>query len=842
MKNKIFKLSSLCLSLIILMSSFSFVFSFEAFADTQKLPDFVDNSQSPFFPEIGNQSDLGACVSWGQTYYQFTYMMNRSMGVPTTAENTFSPSFNFNIINGGRGTGAWDKDGYNTMKEIGSVPLSTVPYNTKEWNNWFATEQVWKEAMRYRIKDYTYLKDIGMENSAITSPDDTDLLNIKTLLAQGEVLGVTTPIYSWDVERIKAHPDVPENDKYVDEYIVRLCDKSGQGHRLPLVGYNDNIWTDVNDNGSVDSGEMGAFKVANSWGTERHNKGFMWISYDALNMTSCVKDCPVSGNYRPECLYDFVSIEVIPFDTDADLYLRYTLNTADRSQGKVYATATDENGKEYTLEVGPKRMHGMTFNKFSYDGTTNANDGTMVFALSNIVPDITSENLHKYTWSIKFEDTNADSKPFTVKNMEIVDENTGRISKPSNTYPFTLDGSSRTVSFPAFEEYVSETTAQVITTAVPVTTEQITTQPVTTTETQVITTTVPVTSTVTNTTEIPTTVQTDPVETTTEQSTTAQPTEITTVPTSTETEPVTTAVPATTSSIPETTAEVTTASKVYEEFFYGDANNDGAIKINDATIIQKFIAQLVDKSKLNLVNSDCNADEKVNVKDATCIQKYLAKLENFGRVGEKLFVEITVPTESHQITTTEMITTPSSSEVVTTEIITDPTESTVFETSVLTDPTEATTIPVTTTKPATQDTTTQEIITTTTRPVTTAVVTEAPTTTVVVTEASTTVTEPKPVINQVTFTNSYNWSGTISCYYWSDDNQTMTSWPGVPMNNAGLNDFGETIYTLDIPENATYVIFTNGTLQTVDIPYSGGKVKFYPEGADSDGKYTVQNW
>jgi hypothetical protein len=78
----------------------------------------------------------------------------------------------------------------------------------------------------------------------------------------------------------------------------------------------------------------------------------------------------------------------------------------------------------------------------------------MVFALSNIVPDITSETLHQYTWSIKFEDTNADGKVFTVKNMEIVDDSTGRFSKPANTYPFKLDGSSKIVEFPVFEEYV----------------------------------------------------------------------------------------------------------------------------------------------------------------------------------------------------------------------------------------------------------------------------------------------------------------------------------------------------------------------------------------------------
>lgn len=37
---------------------------------------------------------------------------------------------------------------------------------------------------------------------------------------------------------------------------------------MTLVGYNDNIWVDINGNGIVDNGEKGAFKIANSWGND----------------------------------------------------------------------------------------------------------------------------------------------------------------------------------------------------------------------------------------------------------------------------------------------------------------------------------------------------------------------------------------------------------------------------------------------------------------------------------------------------------------------------------------------------------------------------------------------
>ncbi len=117
----------------------------------------------------------------------------------------------------------------------------------------------------------------------------------------------------------------------------------------------------------------------------------------------------------------------------------------------MYITA--KKGDEvYTYEAGPKRIFGMNNSKFSYDGTTNSNDGTMLYALDNVVPDVTPDNVHEYEWSIEFKDTKADSKVFTVKNCEIVDEKNNRVVKPQGVFPFVLDESSKTVVYPKLEE------------------------------------------------------------------------------------------------------------------------------------------------------------------------------------------------------------------------------------------------------------------------------------------------------------------------------------------------------------------------------------------------------
>ncbi len=59
---------------------------------------------------------------------------------------------------------------------------------------------------------------------------------------------------------------------------------------MTIVGYNDNIWIDINSNGKVDDGEKGAFKIANSHGPDYANNGFVWMAYDALNKKSSVLD------------------------------------------------------------------------------------------------------------------------------------------------------------------------------------------------------------------------------------------------------------------------------------------------------------------------------------------------------------------------------------------------------------------------------------------------------------------------------------------------------------------------------------------------------------------------
>ena len=92
----------------------------------------------------------------------------------------------------------------------------------------------------------------------------------------------------------------------------------------------------------------------------------------------------------------------------------------------------------------------------------------------------------------------------------------------------------------------------------------------------------------------------------------------------------------------------------------------------------------------------------------------------------------------------------------------------------------------------------------------------------------------------ITFTNNRNW-GNVNCYYWSEADTTMTAWPGTQMTYSTTNDFGEKIYTIEIPSSVDHIIFNDGSgSQTVDITVTGS-AKYYISGG-SGSACTVGTW
>lgn len=91
----------------------------------------------------------------------------------------------------------------------------------------------------------------------------------------------------------------------------------------------------------------------------------------------------------------------------------------------------------------------------------------------------------------------------------------------------------------------------------------------------------------------------------------------------------------------------------------------------------------------------------------------------------------------------------------------------------------------------------------------------------------------------VYFTNALDWDGQIYCYYYSDlSGYQPYSWPGQAMTASGKTADQKDIYSINVPREANYIIFTNNTVQTEKIPFNGSKSNFYAiEEVNEKGRY-----
>ena len=94
----------------------------------------------------------------------------------------------------------------------------------------------------------------------------------------------------------------------------------------------------------------------------------------------------------------------------------------------------------------------------------------------------------------------------------------------------------------------------------------------------------------------------------------------------------------------------------------------------------------------------------------------------------------------------------------------------------------------------------------------------------------------------IKFTDNQKW-GKAYAYFWNDSSTDLGGkWPGIQMNSAGKNEYGENLFSVNIPEGATYVVFTNGTDQTVDTVLTGAE-GYYTDGTkDDQGHFNTLPW
>ncbi len=262
----------------------------------------------------------------------------------------------------------------------------------------------------------------------------------------------------------------------------------------------------------------------------------------------------------------------------------------------------------------------------------------------------------------------------------------------------------------------------------------------------------------------------------------------------------------------------------------GDADLNETVNVQDATLIQKYVARMLYLKTDARKAADVDANDDINVKDATLIQKWLADMEIPYKVGETIPGTGTVVDPDTPVgDLSEQLAAVYSSASDLLNANQDYVEETPISGDELALKADYGFVI------ADEDTTKNEY-----RKFETALKSAG----FYVVQGGTdeelqdaidevkmnmtwfeyyvTTVHPEPVTSSglmVCFSNNKKW--TLSrAYYWSTGNTNMTSWPGDAMQSIGMNEYGEERFTFVIPADAEYIIFTNGTEQTVDIPVS----------------------
>lgn len=372
----------------------------------EDLPTAVDNSELPYFPPIRDQSPLGSCAAFATTYTQLSYMnaFQRGLDIRNDSDNTnkFSPKWTYNMVNRGRDSGATFADVYALLEGHGAATWAEFPYDA-DCRAWCLDPLVWRRAL-----------DVRMNPAQYVDPACGRRELIKQLLTDGYVLVFGTYYMSLVSRAIQDDPTTSDDDAEVGQRIISWLNGASGPHAMVVVGYNDAIWTDINEDGRIDPGEKGAYRVANSWGPEWTDRGFIWLAYDALYSNSQVPYGP--WEHRVQAFQgDMCFLSTVRDDASPLMVAEFTVNHAKREQLQL---TLGRSGTEATVPSaiwtpGAFQEQGGTY---GFDGSTTAVDGTFVLDVSDLLAD--AAGLQRYYLGMH---DNEYGDPATLKAFKIVD-------------------------------------------------------------------------------------------------------------------------------------------------------------------------------------------------------------------------------------------------------------------------------------------------------------------------------------------------------------------------------------------------------------------------------------
>lgn len=245
------------------------------------LPAAVDNSTQPYFRGIYWQSGC-SCGQASSEGYAFTYEMDRVRNLDATQnENRYPYSFTYNFLNIGNSVcGASWLESMDIIREAGipNVVTNNNVMTDGPMNKWLTGYDKYYAAMQNRINN-VYAIHVG-------TPEGLEVL--KQWLhnhLEGSTVGGVAFFYA---NHDNYPPEVPAGTPEAGKHIITGF--SNTSHSMTIVGYNDNVRYDYNNDGQFTNNlditgdgivdmrdwEIGALKIANSYAGSIAGGPFNW--------------------------------------------------------------------------------------------------------------------------------------------------------------------------------------------------------------------------------------------------------------------------------------------------------------------------------------------------------------------------------------------------------------------------------------------------------------------------------------------------------------------------------------------------------------------------------------
>lgn len=325
---------------------------------TTELPAIHDNSGQPYLRPVFRQQGA-SCGQTASVAYNFCYEINRLRGLSSdTSINQYPSHFVWNFMNGtlpyyGEGVSYYHTfdvlydAGCPTEDYFGPITMDDSYYWMDGYDGYF-------QAMHNRAS--------GMNSIYAGTPEG--LLILKHWLhnhLEGSLVGGVANYYAGMPYLPPALPaGTPEAGKHVE-----IAFEQYASHALTIVGFNDSIRYDVNNDGlytntvditgdgivDMQDWEIGGLKFVNSYGTEWGDSGFCYMLYRTLAM-----------KYGQGGIWNN-SVHVLQADTAYQPLLTIKARVKHNKRGRIRITAgiSSDTARNY-----PEKT--ISFSVFNYQG------------------------------------------------------------------------------------------------------------------------------------------------------------------------------------------------------------------------------------------------------------------------------------------------------------------------------------------------------------------------------------------------------------------------------------------------------------------------------------------